>query len=74
MSVFFPTDTPNAPAKLGDRRRIPLLIDTIDKSIQEKNDHSNSSDDMFCAGFGGTKALIVKCCLAETSFVGKKGN
>ncbi|CAF1163095.1 unnamed protein product [Adineta ricciae] len=38
VNVFFPTDTPNALAKLGDRRVIPLLTDTIDISVQEKDE------------------------------------
>lgn len=65
-------DIPNALAKLGDRRAIPLLIETIDKSVDEKDEHSDSSDDLFSGGFGGTNALVVKCCLALASFFGKE--
>ncbi|CAF1163315.1 unnamed protein product [Adineta ricciae] len=63
VNVFFLTDTPNALAKLGDRRAIPLLTDTIDRSVQEKDDHNDEKVKSYLRN-GTKKKDIGKVCLA----------
>ncbi|UJR32414.1 hypothetical protein I4U23_019876 [Adineta vaga] len=69
LNVFFPMNIPNALAKLGDPRAIPLLISVIEEPVQSKNNDNDSSDDFLTLGIGRSSALVVKCCLALSPFI-----
>jgi hypothetical protein len=58
---------PNALAKLGDQRAIPLLVKIIEEQIKTTNDDSDSSDGFLSSG--GSGRLVVESCLALSTFI-----
>lgn len=65
---MFPMEIPRALAKLGDRRAIPHLIETIEQPADAQGHDSDSSDDYWMLGL--SSAPVVECCLALSKFFG----
>ena len=59
---------PDALAKLGDRRAIPVLIKIIKEPLEHANNDSDSSDNFTATG--GKYRLIDESCIALATFFG----